>query len=141
MGNRTNFALLKIVNNILLIYFCIGACFPKCDFSQIGHIDDLWSHYQLHRSESLMCGNELSFLDFLYQHFVEGDQDHHQEDDNQDQLPFQSIASGMTLFLNASDLIIPSLPIPQHRNPIAFESNLISDPFLNPILQPPSFLS
>jgi len=127
-----------IVHYILLIYFSIGACIPNCDFSQIGQLNDLLEHYELHQTEALELGIELSFTEFLYIHFIEGDEHQHQNENNHRNLPLYSISSGIMLFFNqlidTRNFIVQVMG----KRKIIYLDTFYINPFINRIFHPPA---
>lgn len=82
---------------MLTLYFAIGACMPRTDFSQLMYIDDLIEHYKLHKEEAFQIGETISFHSFLYLHFIEGDEHEHDQDSHHDNLPCKTISTSSTL--------------------------------------------
>lgn len=129
-----------IINYILIIYLSIGACVPNCDFSQIGQLDDLLEHYELHQKETLELGTELSFAEFLYLHFIERDGHQHQNETEHQNLPFNCISSGIILFFN--QFIGTENLIPQGigKKTVTYLNTFYTNPCINQIFHPPALL-
>lgn len=127
-----------IVNYILLIYFSIGTCIPNCDFSQISQLDNLSKHYELHQIEALELGAELSFTEFLYIHFIEGDEHQHQNENNHQNLPLHALSNGIILFFNlpidTKKLIVQVI----EKRKETYLNTFYINPFINQIFHPPT---
>lgn len=128
------------MNYVLFVYFSIGACIPQCDFSQIGQLDDLLEHYDLHQDEALKLGSEISFAEFLYIHFIEGDEHHHPNDSEHHNLPLNSISCEMILFFKQAGDISKSFFTLIQKRGIAFNLSFYLNPFVNQIFHPPIVL-
>ena len=87
----------------MAVYFLIGACIPRCDFSQLMHIDDLVDHYQLHVVEAETAGGSITVSEFLYIHFISGEEHDHESPADHDQLPMQQFAQTMTMHTASLD--------------------------------------
>ena len=90
---------MKIFVHILLLYFSLGACLPKGDFSQLLKFNDLQEHYVLHQNEAVAAGTGISFSKFLYLHFIDGGEHQHENENNHNNLPFQNITSSITCYI------------------------------------------
>lgn len=88
---------MKAVTYLLLFYFALGALMPRCDFSQLLTVNNLLQHFETHQLEAQSEGQALSFVNFLYIHFVEGDQHQHNSPAEHQNLPMQNISSTLTL--------------------------------------------
>lgn len=90
---------MKVVAYIMLFYFTLGALLPKSDFSQLLKVNDLLEHYALHQQEAEAVGEVCVFTEFLYLHFVSNDDHQHDQQDEHEQLPLQSLSSSILLCL------------------------------------------
>ncbi|MFT4762423.1 MAG: hypothetical protein ACI9XO_002999 [Paraglaciecola sp.] len=81
---------MKYFAHILLLYFSLGPYLPKGDFNQLLKFNDLQAHSVLHQSEAIAAGQTISFSDFLYLHFVDGDEHQHENEDDHERLPFHN---------------------------------------------------
>lgn len=129
---------MKVLNYILLTYFSIGALIPRSDFSQMGLLDDLLKHYELHQSEAQNMGSRISFMQFLYDHFISGVEHQHPNENEHHNLPLYSISSGMILFFEQlgsfSHTIFDGIGKTEITSHIIFYLN----PFINQVFHPPS---
>ncbi len=83
----------------MAIYLSIGACIPNSDFGQLMHIDDLAIHYSQHKAEAEAIGENITFYEFLYLHFISEDDHDHDTPTDHGSLPLQNIVSPISLFL------------------------------------------
>lgn len=120
---------MKVTSYILLFYFCLGSFIPKSDFSQFTKIDNLFQHYELHKSTD----PDLSFAAFLYLHLFEEEHEH-EDTDQHENLPLKEI-------LNSTHFIasIESCSFAQRGTLLepGFIPSFYSIDFPNSILQPP----
>ena len=129
----------KITNYFLILYFFIGACFPKGDFSQMLKISDLMEHYDLHKQQAQILGQSMTFPEFLYIHFVNVDE--HEEDHHgtHDDLPFQQFNSGTNSFLiDAKVWPGALLPALNSKEDIFGLIQFRSSDFLSTLFRPPT---
>lgn len=77
----------------MIVHFSIGACFPHCDFSQWLKVDDLMEHYALHKEQAREQNKEITLSDFLYSHFVDGDEHEGNHQDQHDDIPLQHLSA------------------------------------------------
>lgn len=129
---------MKFLNYILIAYFSIGACIPRCDFSQMGQLNNLLEHYKLHQKEAIESGLSISFNEFLYIHFVEGDEHQHQNENEHQNLPLYSISGGILLFLDQVDYAINTVSTIIQEREITFQIPFYINPFINQVFHPPS---
>ncbi|MFK7933731.1 MAG: hypothetical protein AB8G22_09485 [Saprospiraceae bacterium] len=120
---------------ILLILFCTGAGIPKGDFSQLTKINDLMEHYQLHQEEATALGEAITFVDFLYLHFITGEEHQHDTEDDHNNLPLQQFAT-TTFLLTATEfscgLSLPLTPSVKQEIIAIFSSEVVA-----PLYHPP----
>lgn len=131
---------MKFLNYILIVYFSFGACIPKCDFSQIGQLDDLLEHFELHQQEARKSGLRISFREFLYIHFIEGDEHQHPNENEHQDLPLYSVSSSILLFLEQVDCVWNSIATIRQEREIAFQNSFYLNPFINQVFHPPCLL-
>jgi len=89
---------MKLWLHLFILYFSAGACLPHSDFSQLQNLPDLIEHFHEHKQEALLEGQSIDLLDFLYMHFVSGE-DHHDDEGNHEGLPFQNISPASSCLL------------------------------------------
>lgn len=130
---------MKTTIHILLLYFCIGAILPKGDFSQLVKINDLMEHYDLHQKEAWAVGKTVSLFDFFYLHFVEGGDDHHDNENQHESLPFQNITSTTFQLIQLTYTTNTHQEIAQN-NTINFRSKFYSEEAIFSIFHPPTNL-
>ena len=124
-----------LLTRILLVYFSLGAFFPKGDFSQLLHLDDLIEHYTEHKEEALIIGETISFNKYLYLHFVGGENHSHDENDHED-LPFQSFSSSITFYFS-SDLQNATNSVENKSVSLPLYNSIIEDEISFDIFHPP----
>lgn len=80
---------MRLIVNILLVYWSLGSLFPLGDFSQLAMLPSLIEHYRLHKAES---EQPLSFPAFFSLHYSSASSHHHHDDGagHQD-LPFKTL--------------------------------------------------
>ena len=128
---------MKLINYFLLIYFSIGACFPNCDFSQLAQLDELMEHYMLHQTEARLEGEQISFTDFLFEHFIQGETEDHQHDDEHDELPLYSECNGIPLWhYQKSSLSYRTVSDP-YVSVTFVTDQLLEHDYLNKVFHPP----
>lgn len=128
---------MKITAHILLIYFSIGACIPNCDFSQLLKLGNLMEHYDEHQEEALAIGETISFSEFLYIHFIDGDEHQHENEDHHENLPLQNITSPITFYLAIN---LPSLNTTTKvftKTVLPFYPSILQDELASNIFHPP----
>lgn len=64
-------------------------------------------HYELHQLEAQALCETITFSEFLYLHFIEGDEHEHPNSQEHEQLPFQNIAT-TNFYVQAFSLAIPA---------------------------------
>lgn len=128
---------MKVLNYILLTYFSIGAIIPRSDFSQMGQLDNLLKHYELHQSEAQNVGSSISFMQFLYIHFVSGDEHQHPNENEHHNLPLYSISSGMILFFEELGSLSHNIYNEIRKTEITSYIIFYLNPFINQVFHPP----
>lgn len=118
----------------------LGGLIPQSDFSQLVRLGELRTHYLEHKAEALAENKKLSFLDFLYIHYINLNQhadNDHEEDHHQ--LPLQNINNTINFFVNNT------VPLSDFKEtttsfspPIAYQSPFYLGGFLSALVQPPS---
>lgn len=107
---------MKLFAHILALYFLFGSLLPGSDFSQMKKAPAVWEHYQLHQQQAASSGNEASFFDYLYAHFLYPDS--HQHDDggqSHQDLPLKSVHV-FSQILPASAIAFAPAPLPVASN-------------------------
>jgi len=128
---------MKIINYIFILLISIGAMIPHSDFSQLKQINELSEHYEVHKSEALLAGDDIDLWDFLYIHFISGDEHEHDNADHED-LPFKQFTSGQNFYSSSPENTINLNALALLRDDISFYSKLFFDEaFLASIFQPP----
>ena len=130
---------MKSVTYLLIFYFALGALMPRCDFGQLSKVNNLFQHYSLHRQSVATEGQELSFFDFLYVHFVEGNQHQHGNPGEHQNLPMHNISSSMTLYHHSTDLVFQKRPVTVTRTDLPLYQNTILAGVRTEIFHPPLF--
>ena len=106
---------MRFFSLFMAIYFCIGACIPKCDFNQLLCLSELIGHYQLHVEESKTLGEEIILSEFLFNHFIEVDDHHHDTDSDHEKLPLQNIVQTMTMQVASVLIFIEDIDIKSNQ--------------------------
>lgn len=131
---------MKIIALFLSLYMILGSLIPRTDFSQLLYLGELKVHYLEHKSVAEDQEHPISFLDFLYSHFIDisehSDVDH--EEDHH-QLPLQTI--NFSNFFIIDILMLPELINTSKKvlQKIAYLSPFYLNGFLFPAILPPSF--
>lgn len=128
---------MKFISYILLVYFSIGACIPRSDFSQISQLDDLLDHYKLHQEEAVKAGAKISFFVFLRIHFIQGDEHKHPNENEHQNLPLYSICSGILLFVYQVDNTWNLVTALSEEREITFQNSFYLKPFIHQVFHPP----
>lgn len=95
---------MKLTAYIMIFYFTLGACIPKCDFSQLLKINDLMEHYELHQKEAIALGKTVNFSEFLLLHFFNAEQHEHDSENSHDNLPLQNFTTSIVLCITTPQL-------------------------------------
>lgn len=93
---------MQLTSLFLAFYLLLGSCIPNSDYSQLGHLADLRAHYLEHQAEAAEQGDQLTFLEFLYLHFI--DATHHADADHEEdhqQLPLQSLNGAVSFVVSS----------------------------------------
>lgn len=108
---------MKLIAQILALYFLLGSLLPGSDFSQLKKAPAVWEHYLLHRQLAVDAGEDTSLLDFLYAHFLYPDSHRHNDGGQSHQdLPLKTVHTfSQILPANVSTLQLPALPVAHSR--------------------------
>lgn len=90
---------MRFFNYLFIVYFSLGACFPRNDFSQLLKINDLLEHYELHQKEANALGETITFTEFILLHFSNADGHEHKNENGHDNLPLKNFTTSMVLCL------------------------------------------
>lgn len=132
---------MKGLNYILILYFSIGACFPKSDFSQLANISNLVKHYHVHTEAAALVGESVSLKDFFYIHLIQEDGHEHQEEQSHHNFPLKTLNNSIVLFCNAvwhtivNPKVVTSIKITT-KFP-SFFSKMLGNNFISSIFHPP----
>lgn len=86
--------LMKLTALTLALYLLLGSLMPGADYGQWGKWADALEHYQLHQQLAAEQGQELSFHDFLLEHFWNTDShDHGDGGQSHQDLPLKHLHS------------------------------------------------
>jgi len=113
---------------------------PNADFSQLARIDQLLEHYAIHQTEATDQGQEISFVSFLYLHYVLKDDHQHSDASSHQQLPLGSLTAPAIFYLNNPTAILPNKATFVAKQFISFRSQLISPGFVTSVFHPPAIL-
>lgn len=132
--------LLTFLNYILIIFFIIGACIPRHDFSQLTKINGLMQHYTVHQKEAQSLKQAVSFIDFIYLHYINCEEHQHDNTSEHENLPFQIVGSTMVLFASilGVDHFEHDLKWTQSLN--IFQNKFLEKGFIHSIFHPPTDL-
>lgn len=109
----------------MIFYFSLGACIPKCDFSQLLKINDLMEHYGLHQKEAIALGKAVNFSEFLMLHFFNAEQHEHDDENSHDNLPLQNFTTSIILCITTPQSLHSSFKQLIERTLPAFDSPYI----------------
>ena len=131
---------MKITAFILAFYLLIGSLIPRMDFSQLMYLGDLKEHYLEHQEAAVEQQTSFTFLEFLYNHFIDSQQHSdvdHEEDHHK--LPLQSFNGYVDFLLSSSSL--PEFVINKSTFLliIAYQCPFYLSGFQTNMVQPPSF--
>ncbi len=76
-------------------YFLLGGFLPRMDFSQLLYLADAVEHFHCHQLEMESEGEDFSWIDYLFLHFINPDTHQHQDHHEHDQLPLHQFAQGL----------------------------------------------
>jgi hypothetical protein len=125
----------KIVAVILAAYMLLGSFFPSSDFGQLARIPKLIKHYQFHIS--LDVDAESSFSSFIWDHFFEITDHHHDENTTHQELPIQAGFSTMNLVVAFPTYYHSNVPLISAKN-YDFYPSWKSFDFHSRLIQPPA---
>ena len=130
---------MKITALFLAFYIFLSGLIPRSDLSQLAHIPDLISHYQLHQKEASELGNVFSFWDFLVIHFINPDD--HLEDGKEEHhnLPFQSFHHLVIFIFSTFDQLHFNSKVPVANDEKDFQNVFYLSGFLTAVFHPPSY--
>jgi len=116
----------------------LGSLIPHSDYSQLLKLRELVDHYELHKLEAQVAGEEMSLYEFFHLHFIIGDEHEHHSSDHED-LPFQHFTSGMNLYIFSNDFNFEFSNTRPFRN-VQFMTDFlfIDEEYLQTIFQPPA---
>ena len=97
-------------------------------------------HYALHQAEADKMNQALSFTDFLYMHFIEGDDHEHSSGDEHQDLPLHTISSGMMMFMEQTTEVHNIQKICFQNDIITYQLSFNNNPFIKQIFHPPNIL-
>jgi hypothetical protein len=124
---------------LLTAYFFLLGTLPQFDGSQLARLGQLWQHFGEHRVEIQPSGAELSFLDFLYEHYLAPEQHDHPDRSQHDQLPFQHLGAGPFITVTAAATLLPEpVELPESRPELGYRNVFYPVEFIDAISHPPS---
>lgn len=124
---------------LLTAYFFLLGLLPQLDGSQLTRVGQLWQHFDQHRTELTDTGGELSFLDFLYEHYLAPEQHDHPDRSQHEQLPFQHFGSVTYVTVTAvACLSIERVVSPDGRPALGYRNVFFPVEFVSSIPHPPS---
>lgn len=99
-------------------YFFVGSLIPQGDFSQLTLIPDLFEHFEVHQIEARAAGEEITFLEFLTEHYIDTEGHDHDGEDEHPCMPMQQMSSGFQYLLIDFDFPMsePTLQDSQRRS-------------------------
>ncbi|MCO6489689.1 MAG: hypothetical protein J5I98_14835 [Phaeodactylibacter sp.] len=108
---------MKLIAQILALYFAFGSLLPGSDFSQLKKAPAVWEHYELHRQLAAGSGENTSVFDFLYAHFLNpGSHQHEDGGQSHQDLPLKTIHTfSQILPVSVPALQLPALPVAHSR--------------------------
>lgn len=124
---------------LLAAYFLLLGTLPQFDGSQLARLGQLWQHFGQHRVENQSSGEDLSFLDFLYEHYLAPEKHDHPDRSQHEQLPFQHLGAGpfVTVFAAATWLPEP-VDLSDGRPELGYRNVFYPVEFVVSISHPPS---
>ncbi|MEL6124669.1 MAG: hypothetical protein AAFR14_13220, partial [Bacteroidota bacterium] len=120
--------------------FIIGACIPRTDFGQLGQLPHLIEHYNIHQEEMAREGSRISIGEFLYIHFIAGDDHAHPDEEEHQSLPLYSTTGGMLLFTKSTFDMAAPLPVSTQKTVVSFYASVLPLDFIFKIFHPPRLL-
>jgi len=121
-----------------LVYFCVLALVPRGDYTQLAKINDLLKHYQTHKIEAATQNKSITFINFLYVHFIDIEE-HDDHEDHHEKLPFKNISISNLLYFEPLLLLGLNQSNLYKFVFISFINQLLPDGFLNSIFRPPTY--
>jgi hypothetical protein len=129
----------RIFVHLLTAYFLLLGVLPQFDGSQLARLGQLWQHFGEHRMEEQSAGAELSFLDFLYEHYLAPEKHDHPDRSPHEQLPFQHLGASTFIPLIAGMLFLPdTVSPPDDRPALGYRNVFYPVEFVRAISHPPS---
>jgi hypothetical protein len=99
----------------LALYLLLGSLLPGADYGQLGKLPELAEHYRLHQQLAAAEGREVSFCQFLLEHFWQADShDHGDEGDSHKDLPFKHLQNANPIVLQYSYPALMKQQLPVH---------------------------
>ncbi|HAS42057.1 MAG TPA: hypothetical protein DCS93_16370 [Microscillaceae bacterium] len=113
---------------------------PNADFSQLSRVDYLLRHYTEHQKEAADKGQEISFVSFLYTHYVLKDDHQHSDKSSHQQLPFGSLTTCTVSYLNTPMTVLPTKIAVLNKQFTNFEGQFTTSGVVSDIFHPPAYL-
>jgi len=113
---------------------------PKSDFSQLVHLPDLVSHFDLHQQEALSQGKAISFAQFIYLHFVEVDAHAHDDSSEHQNLPLNTLSSTSIQFFTAYTVYLLHVIVSIFAQVSTLVLQIPIEEYIPTIFHPPSIL-
>ena len=113
----------------------LGSFLPQSDFSQLLKVSKLMEHYDFHLEQAAAEGQDFSFGEYLWIHFVQPDNHEHEDDSHQD-LPLQTFSGSTSIEIVATDFTL-NLPPPNQEETRFSTQSWVSQSSLRTILRPP----
>lgn len=123
---------MKAISVFLGLIFFLGSLLPEFDFKELGQLDELYEHFQVH---SKQAGGKLSFEDFLLMHYSDKN---HDKNENHDQLPFHNHDCNLNITLALNPEVSYSFKIlPSDKLATPFYESVHYSEYSVAIWQPP----
>ncbi|MBX2875442.1 MAG: hypothetical protein KTR30_25220 [Saprospiraceae bacterium] len=131
---------MKITAILLAFYIFLGSLLPGTDYGQFLHIGDLIQHAQVHKLEAAQLGEEFSWKDFVYDHFI--NPDHHEHSDHTDhhELPFHVIHGTVLAWVDQAVDFPISIELPQVYDEKPYLNPFHLNGFQRLLKQPPALV-
>ncbi len=130
--DKSYFCNMKAISIFLGLIFFLGSLLPKFDLDELGQIDELYEHYQIHAKQS---NGDLSFEDFLVMHYSDKN---HDKSENHDQLPFHNHDCNLNITLALNPEISFSFKsLPSDKLHVSFYESVNYSEYSASIWQPP----
>ena len=128
---------MKLTALTLALYFLLGSLMPGADYGQWGKWADALEHYRLHQQLAAEQNQELSFHEFLLQHFWHTDShDHGDEGKSHQDLPLKHLQSFDHIVLQFCKPAVP-LPSVQVKQAVPIALHRSSSIHINLVFRPP----